>query len=90
MAPVYLKRKPYIVVNDFSFEIGRISVMRVCEIRIVRPILYGSPCTKSKWLFLIYKILFARGFYPGNNQFQIPIAKNFPGKNILCSMNKDN
>ena len=43
----YLKRKLCIVVNECSFEIGRISVTRFCEIKIVapvRPVIYGAPC----------------------------------------------
>ena len=41
----YLKRKLCIVANECSFEIGRISVMRVREIKRVHPNLYGAPCT---------------------------------------------
>ena len=41
---MYLKRKPYIVVNEYSFEIESISFMRVGEMKIVRLDLYGTPC----------------------------------------------
>ena len=43
---MYLKRMLYIVANELSFEIGRTSVMRVCETKRVQLDLYGSPCTK--------------------------------------------
>ena len=42
---IYLKRKPCIVANEWSLLIGRISVLRACYIRIVRPDPYGSPCS---------------------------------------------
>ena len=42
---MYLKRMLCIVANELSFEIGRISVMRVCENKRVRPHIYGGPCT---------------------------------------------
>ena len=41
---MYLKRKLCIVENELSFEIGRISFRRACEIKRVRLDLYGSPC----------------------------------------------
>ena len=44
---MYLKREPYIVANKCSFEIGRTSVMRASEMKIVHPILYGSPCIQG-------------------------------------------
>ena len=33
-----------LVANEYNFEIGRISVMRACVIKRVRPILYGATC----------------------------------------------
>ena len=41
---MYLKRKLYIVVNECSFELGRISFMTAGVIKIVRLDLYGPPC----------------------------------------------
>ena len=41
---IYPKRKLCIVGNECSFEIGRISVMRVRQIKRVHPNLYGAPC----------------------------------------------
>ena len=41
---IYLKRKLCIIANEFSFEIGKISLMRACTIKRVRPNLYGAPC----------------------------------------------
>ena len=46
----YLKRKLSIVANECSFEIGRISIMRACEIKRVTTNLYGSPCM-WEWKF---------------------------------------
>ena len=46
---MYLKRKLCIVANEFSFEIGRISVMRACVLYRARPILYGTPCNSFLW-----------------------------------------
>ena len=43
-----LKRKPNIVAIECRFEIGRISVARACEIKIVRPDLYGTPCISTQ------------------------------------------
>ena len=40
---MYLKRKLCIVENDLSFEIGRISVMRACEIKKVSVIFMAPP-----------------------------------------------
>ena len=41
---MYLKRKLCIAANELSFEIGSISVMRACEIKRMRPNIYGGPC----------------------------------------------
>ena len=45
---IYLKRKLCVVANECSFEIGRISVIRACEIKRVRPNIYGGPCSTLK------------------------------------------
>ena len=44
---MYLKIMLCVVVNEFSFEIGRISDMRAFEIKRVRPNLYGAPCNPT-------------------------------------------
>ena len=41
---MFLKRKFFIIENEYSVDIGRISVIRACVIKRVRPILYGPPC----------------------------------------------
>ena len=41
---MYLKRKPYIVLNRGSFELGSFSFMRAGVLKIVRLDLYGTPC----------------------------------------------
>ena len=53
---MYLKRKPNIVANECSFEIGKISNMKACMVKVVRPILSGTPCKgpnlpSFKWFF---------------------------------------
>ena len=50
---IYLKRKPYTVLNECTFDIGWISVIRACENRIVRPDLYGSSCMDHSGIFYL-------------------------------------
>ena len=42
---IYLKRKLCLIVNEYSIEIGSISVMRAYVIKRVPANFYGSPCT---------------------------------------------
>ena len=58
---MYLKRKLCIVVNECSYEIGRISVMIFREIKMVPPDLYGAPCIRAGVVFIHY--LFCLGLY---------------------------
>ena len=54
---VYSKRKLCIVVNECSYEIGRISVMIFREIKMVPPDLYGAPCIRAGVVFIHYHFL---------------------------------
>ena len=47
--------------HEFSFEIGKISVIRAYEIKRVRPDLYGATClSKLKWIQKSYPFLTER------------------------------
>ena len=50
----YLKRKLCSIENEYNFEIGKIFVMRACEIKRVKADLYGSPCTH--WIAILINI----------------------------------
>ena len=76
---MYLKIKLCKIANDCSFEIGRISVMRACEIKRVRADLYGSPCTlvrdlvSATCMFSERNKNFLRGFHPWNTKLYLHI-----------------
>ena len=81
---VYLKRKLCIDTNECSFKIGRISFMRACVIKKVRPILYGAPCTLNSFIISLKMLSNDQISDTKLINYELSLMKFSPGTNDIA------